>query len=51
MDPEQNPRGFMVREVFDGAFNYMKDGTLIRQVINTLNQVDFNNKDDRHHFN
>ncbi|OGY92205.1 MAG: hypothetical protein A3H70_00955 [Candidatus Komeilibacteria bacterium RIFCSPLOWO2_02_FULL_48_11] len=51
VDPEQNPRGFMVREVFDGAFNYMKDGTLIRQVINTLNQVDFNNKDDRHHFN
>lgn len=51
VDPEQNPRGFLVREVFEGAFNYMKDGTLIRQVINKLNEVDFNNKDDRHHFN
>lgn len=50
-DPTQNPRGFLVREVFEGAFNYMKDGTLIRQVINKLNEVDFNNKDDRHHFN
>ena len=50
-DPERNPRGFLVREMFDGAFNYMKDGTLIRQVINKLNEVDFNKTDDRHHFN
>ncbi len=50
-DPERNPRGFLVHEVFEGAFNYMKDGTLIRQVINQLNEVDFNKKDDRHHFN
>lgn len=51
VDPEKNPRGFLVHEVFEGAFNYMKDGTLIRQVINKLNEVDFNNQDDRHHFN
>lgn len=51
VDPETDPRGFLVREVFEGAYNYMKDGTLIRQVINKLNEVDFNKKDDRHHFN
>ena len=51
VDPQQNPRGYLVREVFEGAFNYMKDGTLIRQVINKLNEIDFNKKDDRHHFN
>lgn len=51
VDPEKNPRGFLVHEVFEGAFNYMKDGTLIRQVVNKLNEVDFNNQDDRHHFN
>lgn len=51
VDAERNSRGFLVHEVFEGAFNYMKDGTLIRQVINKLNEVDFNNKDDRHHFN
>lgn len=51
VDPEADPRGFLVREVFEGAYNYMKDGTLIRQVINKLNEVDFNKKDDRHHFN
>ena len=50
-DAEKDARGFMVREVFEGAFNYMKDGTLIRQVINKLNEVDFNKKEDRHHFN
>jgi len=51
VDPEKSPRGFLVREVFEGAFNYMKDGTLIRQVINKLNEINFNKKDDRHHFN
>ncbi len=51
VDADKNPRAFMVREVFEGAFNYMKDGTLIRQVINKLNEINFNKKDDRHHFN
>lgn len=49
--PQDNPRGFMVREVFMDAFNYMKSGTLLRQVINKLNEVDFNKSEDRHLFN
>lgn len=46
-----DPRKFMVREVFQDSYNYMKSGTLIRQVINKINQVDFNDLKDRHVFN
>lgn len=47
----EDPRGFIVREVFADSYNYMKSGTLIRQVINKINEVDFNSTEDRHHFN
>ena len=33
----------VVRGVFEDAYNYMKSGTLLRQVINKLNEIDFNN--------
>lgn len=46
-----DPRGFIVREVFADSYNYMKSGTLIRQVINKLNEINFNSAEDRHHFN
>ena len=48
--PEAKPRGFVVRAAFEDAYNYMKNGTLIRQVINKLNEIDFNNSQDRHLF-
>ena len=32
-DAERNPRGYVVRSVFEDAFNYMKSGQLLRQVI------------------
>jgi len=44
-------RGLIVRQVFEDAYNYMKSGTLIRQVVNKINQIDFNRKDERHLFN
>ena len=47
---DKNPRGFVVRDVFEDAYNYMKNGTLIRQVINKLNEIDFNSSQDRHLF-
>ena len=34
---DTNPRGYVVKEAFSDAFNYMKNGTLLRQVINKLN--------------
>ncbi|MEZ4403206.1 MAG: class I SAM-dependent DNA methyltransferase [Kofleriaceae bacterium] len=40
----------VVRGVFEDAFNYMKSGTLVRQVVNKLNEIDFNKKADRHEF-
>lgn len=46
-----DPRGLIVREVFADSYNYMKSGTLIRQVVNKINEFDFNSADDRHHFN
>jgi len=46
-----DPRGFIVWEVFEDAYNYMKSGTLIRQVINKLNEIDFNKSEDKHLFN
>ncbi len=40
----------VVRGVFEDAYNYMKSGTLLRQVINKINEIDFNRSTDRHLF-
>src|SRR5207342_1700019 len=40
----------LIRTAFDDANNYMKNGTLMRQVINRINGIDFNASDDRHMF-
>jgi type I restriction enzyme M protein len=40
----------VIRGVFEDAYNYMKSGTLVRQVINKLNEIDFNRQSDRHEF-
>jgi type I restriction enzyme M protein len=45
-----DPRAQLVRHVFEEANNYMKSGTLMRQVINKINEVDFNRKNDLHLF-
>lgn len=44
-------RGILVKEVFTDLNNYMKDGVLIRQVINVLNEIDLTNFKTRHAFN
>ncbi|SNQ60836.1 type I restriction-modification system subunit M [Candidatus Methanoperedens nitratireducens] len=46
----EDRRGSVVREVFTDSYNYMKNGTLIRQVVNKINEIDFNRADDRHLF-
>ena len=44
--------GRVIGTVFEDAYNYMKSGTLLRQVINTIeDDVDFNSSNDRHLFN
>ena len=47
---DTNPRGFVVKEAFSDAFNYMKNGTLLRQVVNKLNEIDFTSSEERHLF-
>ena len=43
-------RAKVVRDLFQDAYNYMKSGTLMRQVINKISEIDFNAQDDRHTF-
>ena len=44
-------RATLLVSVFDDANNYMKSGTLLRQVINTINNgIDFNSIETRHLF-
>ncbi len=49
-DAKNGRRATVVRTVFGDAFNYMKNGTLIRQVANKINEIDFNSSEDRHVF-
>lgn len=43
-------RAMVIRDVFEDAYNYMKSGTLMRQVINKISEIDFNTQKDRHTF-
>lgn len=46
----ERDRARVVRTAFEDAYNYMKNGTLIRQVINKINEIDFNSTGDKHAF-
>ncbi|MFI3300447.1 MAG: class I SAM-dependent DNA methyltransferase [Candidatus Gastranaerophilales bacterium] len=41
----------LIANIFQDTYNYMKSGTLLRQVINKINEIDFNSSEDRHLFN
>ena len=43
-------RAKIIHDVFEDAYNYMKSGTLMRQVINKICEINFNNSSDRHTF-
>ncbi|MES2025043.1 MAG: N-6 DNA methylase [Pseudomonadota bacterium] len=43
-------RAVLVHEVFANNYNYMKSGIHLRQVINKLNEIDFNDSKDLHLF-
>lgn len=40
----------VVRDVFEDAYNYMKSGQLMRQVVNKISEVDFNDLAEKKHF-
>jgi len=47
----KDQRGYVIRGVFEDAYNYMKSGQLIRQVINKIQEnIDFNKAQERHLF-
>jgi type I restriction enzyme M protein len=50
LDEVVDGRGRILKNAFEDAFNFMKNGTLMRQVINKLNEIDFNNSHDKHLF-
>ncbi len=50
LPPGSGPRANVVRDVFEDAHNYMKSGQLVRQVVNKINGIDFNDFAERQHF-
>lgn len=48
--PETPRSQSIVKEVFEDINQYMKDGILLRQVINVINEIEFDDAQDRHMF-
>ena len=44
------PRAALVRRAFEDSFNFMKSGTLLRQVVNKVNEIDFNSSKEKQVF-
>tara|TARA_R110000764_G_scaffold90621_1_gene173048 strand:+ start:5638 stop:7068 length:1431 start_codon:yes stop_codon:yes gene_type:complete len=51
LDITISPQAKIIRSVFDDTYNFMKNGTLFRQVINVINDINFNSSEDSHVFN
>lgn len=51
VDETTERRQGIVKAIFEDANNYMKDGTSMRKVINIINELDFDEVDERHTFN
>lgn len=48
---EDTPRGkTIVKEIFSDLNQYMKNGILLRQVVNVIDEIDFSDVEDRHTF-
>ncbi len=48
---KDNKMTYIIKSVFEDSFNYMKSWTLMRQVINKLDEINFNKKEELHIFN
>ena len=48
--PDTPIRQSIVRTTFEDANNYMKDGVLMRQIINIIDELDFGNYEETHAF-
>ena len=50
IDENTPMRSIIVRTALEDNNNYMKDGILLRQVVNVINELDFEEYEDRHAF-
>jgi type I restriction enzyme M protein len=50
VNKDVNPRAYVVKQAFEDAYNYMKNGTLLRQLIDKVDSISFETKDERHLF-
>lgn len=48
--PETPRSKTIVKDVFEDINQYMKNGTLLRQVVNVINEIEFDDAQDRHLF-
>lgn len=46
----KNPRGFVVKQAMADSYNYMKNGNLLRAVIDKINELELESLDERHAF-
>ena len=51
IDISYSPQAKIVKGVFEDTYNYMKNGTLFRQVISKINKLDFNDSSESQLFN
>lgn len=51
LENDSDNKALIIKNIFQDTYNYMKSGTLLRQVINKINEIDFNSSEDRHLFN
>ncbi|MBR9702214.1 N-6 DNA methylase [Candidatus Pacearchaeota archaeon] len=51
LDASEDKQARIVKQVFEETNTYMKNGVLMRQVINEINKIDFTKDADRHMFN
>lgn len=51
LDVEVNKQAKIVRSVFEDTYNFMKNGGLIKQVINEIDKIDFKKAENQHIFN
>jgi len=51
LDDSKSGNVGIIKSVFEDTYNYMKNGTLFRQVLNEIDKINFNNKRDSHVFN
>lgn len=50
VDPTTPPKKQIVKSTFEDANNYMKDGVLLRQIINVIDELDLSDYEESHAF-